>query len=133
VTGSLTWYVNQWALSVVGRYHSGWPRTPLLITPVLDAAGALTGIEGDLSQHNQDNYDDYFRVDMRLSRTIDLNKGSFQFYVEIFNLLNNNNQCCVSDYELAVGPPLTASPSYDDFLPFFPSFGFVWTFGPGAG
>ncbi len=133
LTANLTWHGEHWALSLVGRHHSGWPQTPLLITPILDAGDALIGIEGDLSQRNQGNYDDYFRVDMRLSRTVDLNRGSFQFYVEIFNLLNTKNQCCVADHELAVGPPLTASPNFDEFLPLFPSFGFVWTFGPGAG
>jgi outer membrane cobalamin receptor len=133
LTGNLTWHGERWALSVVGRYHSGWPQTPLLITPVLDAGDALIGVEGDLSQRNQANYDDYFRVDMRLSRTVGLKRGSFQFYLEIFNLLNSKNQCCVADHELAIGPPITASPNFDEFLPLFPSFGFVWTFGPGAG
>lgn len=133
VTGNLTWYFDQWILSLAGRYHSGWPQTPLLVTPVLDAGGALVGVDAELSGRNQSNYDDYLRIDMRLSRTINLKRGSFQFYVEIYNLLNTKNQCCVADYELVYGPPLTASPNIDDYLPFFPSFGFVWTFGPGAG
>jgi hypothetical protein len=133
ITGNLTWHGKRWALSLLGRYHSGWPQTPLLLTPILDAGGAVVGIDGELSARNQARYDDYFRIDMRLSRTVDLKKGSFQFYVEIFNLLNTNNQCCVADHDLAYGPPLSASPNYDEFLPFFPSFGFVWTFGPGAG
>lgn len=132
-TGNLTWHGPKWALSLVGRYHSGWPQTPLLLKPILDSGGAVAGIEGDLSARNQDRYDDYFRIDMRLSRTVELTKGSFQFYVEIFNLLNTGNPCCVAGYDLAIGPPLTAQPSYDEFLPFFPSFGFLWTFGPGAG
>ena len=104
-----------------------------MVTPILDAGGALVGIDSDLSQRNQTRYDDYFRIDMRLSRTVDLHRGSFQFYVEIFNLLNTSNECCVSGHDLTVGPPLTAAPSYDVYLPFFPSFGFVWTFGPGVG
>jgi len=133
VTANLTWYFERWVLSLAGRYHSGWPQTPLLVTPILDAGGALVGVDAELTQRNQSNYDDYFRIDMRLSRTIDLKRGSFQFYVEIYNLLNTKNPCCVSDHELVYGPPLTASPNFDDYLPFFPSFGFVWTFGPGTG
>ncbi len=133
VTGNLTWYFKRWVLSLAGRYHSGWPQTPLLVTPIIDAGGALVGVDAELSQRNQSSYGDYFRIDTRLSRTIDLKRGSFQFYVEIYNLLNTKNQCCVSDHDLVYGPPLAASPNFDDYLPFFPSFGFVWTFGPGAG
>lgn len=132
-TGNLTWYGEKWTLSLVGRFHSGWPRTPLLVTPVLDAGGSLVDIDGDLSQRNQSNYDDYFRVDMRLSRTLELKRSSFQFYVEVFNLLNTENQCCVSGHDLTFLPIVTASPNFDAYMPFFPSFGFVWTFGPGFG
>lgn len=132
VTGSISWRFNDWILSVVGRYHSGWPQTPLLLVPVEDDSGSLIGYEGDLSQRNQSNYDDYFRVDMRLSRTIDFERSSFQFYLELFNVFNTENECCVAGHDLSIGSTVTASPNYDAFLPFFPSFGFVWTFGPGA-
>jgi hypothetical protein len=133
VTGSLTWRGEKWILSLVGRYHSGWPQTPLLVTPILDAGGSVIDFDSDLSQRNQSRYDDYFRLDMRLSRTVELGRGSFQYYVEIFNLLNTENQCCVAGHDLTFVPALSVSPNYDAFLPFFPSFGFVWTFGPGAG
>lgn len=133
VTGNLIWRRNRWVFSLVGRYHSGWPRTPLLVNPLLDAGGELISINGDLSQLNQTNYDDYFRVDLRLSRTVDLNRGSFQYYLEIFNLFNTENQCCVSNHNVSFGPTITLSPSFDAYLPLFPSFGFVWTFGPGVG
>lgn len=132
-TVSLTWHYRNWVLSVVGRYHSGWPRTPLLVSPILDASGSLIAIDADLSQRNQSNYDDYSRVDMRLSRTVELSRSSFQFYLELFNVLNTENECCVAGHDLNIGSTVTASPNYDAFLPFFPSFGFVWTFGPGAG
>lgn len=133
VTGSLTWHIGKWSMSMVGRYHSGWPQTPLLVTPILDAGETLIAINSDLSQRNQGNYDDYLRVDARLSRTVDLNRGSFQFYVEIFNLFNTDNQCCVAGHDLNFAPTVSVSPNYDSYMPFFPSFGFIWTFGPGAG
>ena len=132
ITASLTWRFKDWVLGVVGRYHSGWPRTQLLLTPVLDDSGSLIGLNGDLSQHNQSNYDDYYRVDMRLSRTIELRQSSIQFYLEIFNVFNIENECCVAGHDLTIGASVTASPNYDAYLPFFPSFGFVWTFGPGV-
>ena len=132
VTGNLTWHGDKWMLSLVGRYHSGWPQTPLLVTSILDAGGSLIALDSDLSQRNKTSFNDYFRVDARLSRTVELDRGSFQYYFEIFNLLNTENQCCVADFNLTFGQTVSASPNIDDFLPFFPSFGFVWTFGPGA-
>jgi hypothetical protein len=132
VTGNLTWRGDKWTLSVVGRYHSGWPRTPLLVTSILDAGGALVAVDSDLSQRNRTSFDDYFRIDARLSRTVKLARGSFQYYFEIFNIFDTANECCVSDHDLAIGPTVAALPNIDEFLPIFPSFGFVWTFGPGA-
>jgi len=102
------------------------------LNPVLGDDGSLIGYEGDLSQRNQSSYDDYFRVDMRLSRMIDFERSSFQFYLEVFNVFNTENECCVAGHDLSIGSTVTASPNYDAFLPFFPSFGFVWRFGPGA-
>jgi outer membrane cobalamin receptor len=133
LTGNLSWRGEKWTLSLVARYHSGWPLTPLLVTPILDASGAMVAIDGDLSQRNQTNYDDYFRVDVRLSRTVDLDRGSFNYYFEIFNLFNTENQCCVAGHNLTVQPTVSVSPNFDAYMPFFPSFGVVWTFGPGAG
>lgn len=132
VTGNLTWHGEKWTLSLVARYHSGWPQTPLLVRSILDEGGALIGFDGDLSQRNAAQFEDYFRVDARLSRTVALARGSFQYYFEIFNLTNAKNQCCVSGFDVTFDQTVRASPNFDEFLPFFPAFGFVWTFGPGA-
>lgn len=132
VTGNLTWYWRKWSLSVVGRYHSGWPRTPLLLLPVFDGGGGFIGADSDLTQRNQQEYDDYSRVDLRLSRSVELENSVFEYYFEIYNLFNTDNQCCVSDHDLEFGTSVVAAPNVDEFLPFFPSFGFVWTFGAGA-
>ena len=133
LTANLTWRGERWMLSMVGRWRSGWPRTPLLVESIIDQGGNLIEIDSDLSQRNSSKYADYFRVDLRLSRTIKLERGSFQYYFEIFNVFNYENECCVPDHDLDLGGPvITVQPNIDDFLPFFPSFGFVWTFGPGA-
>jgi len=128
----MTWQLSDWILSVVARYHSGWPRTILVPVTMVDDDGTVIGVDSDLSQRNQSNYDDYSRVDVRLSRTFEFQKSTFQLYLEIFNVFDTENECCVAGFELSPGSPFTASPNYDAFLPFFPSFGFVWTFGPGA-
>ncbi|NNE05585.1 MAG: TonB-dependent receptor plug domain-containing protein [Xanthomonadales bacterium] len=132
LTGNLSWQGDKWLISLVGRYRSGWPRTPLLLSSIVDTGGAIVEIDTDLSQRNRSNYDDYMRFDVRFSRTVKLDRGSFQYYFEIFNLFNTSNECCVPDHDLSLNPVISVQPNIDDFLPFFPSFGFVWTFGPGS-
>jgi hypothetical protein len=63
---------------------------------------------------------------------VPLERGSFEYYLEVFNVFDISNQCCTSGHSLSFGPSVSASPQYDDYLPLFPSFGFVWKFGPGA-
>ena len=132
LTGNLSWQGDKWLISVVGRYRSGWPRTPLLLTSLVDKGGTIVGIDVDLSQRNATSYDDYFRVDVRFSRTVPLDRGSLEYYFEVFNVFNTDNQCCVPDHDLSLDPVISAQPNIDDFLPFFPSFGVKWTFGRGA-
>jgi len=131
-TANLTWRGDYWNMSAIGSYHSGRPRTNLLVIPILDSAGDVVGINYDLSQRNRGRFDGYSRVDVRLSRDVNLPRSIFQFYFEIFNLFNTTNECCVPGHNLTLGNTIVASPVFDDYLPFFPSFGFVWTFGPGV-
>lgn len=131
-TGNLTWHMENWTLNATARFHSGWPRTQLEVTPAFDDTGRFIGAESDLSNLNAEYYDDYFRIDVRLSRSVELSNSNVEFYVEVFNLLDTENRCCVTGHNLQLSPSVTTTPNFGDQLPFFPSFGFVWTFGPGA-
>ena len=132
VTANVSWRGERWSLSFIARYHSGWPRTPLLVDAIVDGSNNIVGVTADLSRRNSAEFDDYSRLDVRVSRRVPLSRGSFEYYFEVFNLLDSANQCCTSNHRLSIGQGLTVSPEFDDFLPFFPSFGFVWRFGPGA-
>lgn len=132
VIASLTWTGEKWSFSATARYRSGWPRTPLLATGVFDADGNLVGVNSNLSQRNTDSLDNYARLDLRLSRYVPLARGSFEYYFELFNMFDADNQCCVTHHDLVIGQTVSAAPEFDDFLPRFPSFGFIWRFGSGA-
>jgi outer membrane cobalamin receptor len=132
LTASVAWQGAKWSVSAIGRWHDGWPRTPLEVVPIVDAGGNVIGYDADLSRRNQDRYDDYSRIDVRVSRLVPLSRGSFQYYFEIFNLLDTSNPCCTSEHVLIVNPGVSVTPTIDDYLPRFPSFGFLWKFGPGA-
>jgi outer membrane receptor protein involved in Fe transport len=132
LTANLAWHGGRWSVSVVARYHSGWPRTPLLVEPVIDDNDNIVGVIPDLTQRNSATFDNYSRVDFRVSRHVPLSRGSFEYYFELFNVFDSKNECCTSDHTLSIGSGISVAPEIDDYLPLFPSFGFVWRFGPGA-
>lgn len=132
VTANVAWRGDRWSVSAVGRFHTGWPRTPLLVTPVLDGSGNVVGVDPDLTQRNEREYDNYSRIDFRVSRYVPLSRSNLEFYFELFNVFDTANQCCTTNHALNIGPAISVAPTFDDFLPRFPSFGFVWQFGPGA-
>lgn len=132
LTANIEWRSDKWTFSAVGRYHSGWPRTPLNVNLVFDGAGNVVGIEADLSARNSTEFDDYSRLDIRASRRVELERGSFEYYFELFNVFDTGNQCCTSSHTLTLGQGASVAPEFDEFLPRFPSFGFIWRFGPGA-
>lgn len=131
-TANLMWRGEKWRFSLVARYHSGWPRTPLLVEPVIDNNNNIVGVTPDLSERNSSTFDDYSRVDFRISRDVPLRNGSFEYYFEVFNVFDQSNQCCTTDHTLSIGQGISVAPEFDEFLPLFPSFGFIWRFGPGA-
>lgn len=132
VTGNLIWRGERWSVSAVARYHSGWPRTPLVATPIFDAGGVIVGVDVDLTKRNSERFDDYSRVDVRVTRRVPLARGSFEYYLEVFNVFDTANPCCTSNHVFDVGASVSVSPLFDNYLPLFPSFGFVWRFGAGA-
>ena len=88
------------------------------------ASGPQLGIVP--GERNADNYDDYTRVDIRVSRDIQLKRSEFRYYFEASNLFNTRNICCIDDFEILSGPVLQLQE--DDWGGFLPSFGFIWTF-----
>ena len=133
VTAGITWRGDKWRATAIGRYRSGWPRTPLVPVPITDPQGNLIGVEPDLSGRNSARFDSYSRVDVRLARNFDVRRGELTVYLEIFNLFDARNPCCTSNYILNLGEGVSVSPIVDDYLPRFPSFGFLWRFGQGVG
>ncbi len=131
-TANVRWQGERWSLSAIARYHSGWPRNDLRVTPLFNDAGDVIDIETDFSRRNGRRYNDYTRVDVRASRRVRLRRSEFSFYFELFNVFNTTNECCVIGPYLSTGSSASASPVLDDYLQFFPSFGFVWAFGPGV-
>ena len=72
----------------------------------------------------------YTRVDLRANRDVQLRNSKISFYLEVTNLLNSKNECCIENYHLEQGRNgavfLDTETGY--WLPMLPSFGFQWEF-----
>ena len=72
---------------------------------------------------------DFASVDLRLSRRFDVPRGSLLAFIEISNVLNRNNVCCI-DWDIeedSLGNDvLEYSPDY--WMPLLPAVGILWEF-----
>ena len=79
---------------------------------------------------NAERLSAYARLDLRANRDVMLANSKLSFYLEVTNLLNRKNECCIETYHVVPGrnnqPFLDIEPSY--WLPMLPSFGFQWEF-----
>lgn len=120
----LNWQGARWNFNVASAWHSGWPRTEpevgLVDTPSGPQPGVVPGVR------NASRYEDYFRVDTRVSRNVDLQRGTFTYFFEIYNLFDTVNPCCIDEQGLLPGPSLRLDEG--TWAPRMPSFGFTWTF-----
>jgi hypothetical protein len=128
-TGNLQWQGSKWRASLASTYHSGWPTTAVNPTEVLNPDGT-TRLAPVLGPRNGENLDAFWRVDLRASREVRLERGKLTWYLEVFNLLNRDNPCCIEDFALVSRPDgsFAAQPSFDYWLPLLPSFGVLYEF-----
>lgn len=75
---------ERWSLSLSGSAHTGWPTTPVT------APGAL-------GPRNSDRFPDYARFDAKASRAFPLSGGRLRLDLEIVNLTDRENVCCVDE------------------------------------
>ena len=124
-----SWTGAKWNVSLAGLFHSGTPTTYIGIetTPL---PGGGTAVEGVVGERNAEHMSPYTRVDLRANRDVQLRNSKISFYLEVTNLLNSKNECCVETYHLEPrgngGVFLATETGY--WLPMLPSFGFQWEF-----
>lgn len=124
-----SWTGAFWNFSFAGLIHSGAPTTALGIesTPLPDGGYEVQGVVGP---RNEENLGTYARLDVRMNRDVMLANSKLSLYVEITNLLNRRNECCVEDYRIE--PRANQAPvlilEKGHYLPLLPSFGLQWEF-----
>ena len=109
-------------MSLGGLYHNGTPTTYIGIEN--------NPVQGVVGERNAENFSAYTRLDLRANRDVQLRNSKLSFYLEVTNLLNSQNECCINDYRVVPGRngQFALETDIGYWLPMLPSFGFQWEF-----
>ncbi len=118
---SLNWDCERWNFNISGLLRSGWPYTPVRYSGDSGAQPYM-----DPADYNTERLSHYMRFDVRIMRNMPLRNGDhFQYYLEVYNILNADNECCTYFDSDDKGNRI---PQSDTWLPLLPSFGVRYTF-----
>jgi hypothetical protein len=100
--------------------HTGWPYTDVVLangTPVL-------------GPRNEVRHPTYHRLDLRASHRFPLGKGSLRAYIEVMDIYNQRNECCIDSVRLRkpAGSQPTLDIRFETWIGRVPSFGLEWEF-----
>ena len=123
------WSNEVWNLSAAAGIHSGWPTSDLtLVEDGVDDDGepVYVAVPGP---RNVVRLGTFASVDVRLSRTFDVRRGSLLVFVEVSNVLNRQNECCL-DWDLTddENGATELERGLDYWLPLLPAIGVLWEF-----
>ncbi len=121
--GGLSWRGVSWDASVAATWHTGWRTTELELATLVPFPLVAVG------ERNATRLSDFASIDLRIARRFDLGSaGELTAFVEINNLLERSNECCV-EYQIEDEfNPAVLDVKVQDSLPLIPSAGFVWKF-----
>lgn len=118
LNAGLAWTQRPWTLSASTTWHTGWRRNELRIVSAENPSAPVLA----LSPLNQAEWRNYFSLDLRASWSHKLQYGALESFVEVDNVTNHSNLCCVNyaieDQQLE-GDTTT-------WLPRFALFGITW-------
>ena len=118
---------ERWSFSLAGVWHTGWPTTPVtgVLTTLPDGSTRITPVRGAL---NSDRFPDYGRLDVKASRLFSVPGGRLRLDLEVVNLTDRENACCVDEFFFAPGADGTVDVSreLDHWLGITPSLSLFW-------
>jgi outer membrane cobalamin receptor len=118
LTAGVQWTQGPWDVTMSNRFHSGWPLTPVAVTE--------TG-EVSVGARNSVRIDDFNSLDVRVNRRFELPRGQLDVFVEVTNLLNQSNACCLKLSSLRNADGRLAFETERRYwLGIVPSIGFLW-------
>lgn len=123
VTLGVVWSKGPWTASLANSYHSGWPRTPLLV----EQDSGIPRVSSEV--RNRDRFGSYNSLDLRVTRVFALSRGVLDVFAEVTNATSKANPCCVQ-YEPRVDESgnVRYESDVDSWLPLVPSVGVLWRY-----
>ena len=126
----LHWSNGPWDVALAAAAHGGWPSTDLTLEETGTSPGGEPIYTAFPGVRNALRHPAFASVDFRLSRRFELPRGSLIAFVEVSNLTNRKNVCCI-DWDLEIddtsGDAMLES-SNDYWLPMLPAIGILWEF-----
>lgn len=120
VKGGGEWKGDAWTVTMNAAYRSGWPITSLGLSDGQLVAGRFNDRRLPASAS----------LDVLASRHLPTDRGELSWYVEVSNLLDRRNECCL-DYDISPGAgggsPVLAT-TLDRSFGAVPNLGLRWTF-----
>jgi hypothetical protein len=120
---------ERWSVSVIGSIHTGWPTTPRQASLETPPGGTPEIVTQD-GPRNSDRFPTYGRLDLKLRRAVAVPRGSLRLTLEVINLTDRKNPCCIDEfvYEPQPDDTVLVDPKYDHWLGITPSFSALWEF-----
>ena len=120
---------HAWRLAAGAVYHSGWPTTAVSAAVAAGPARA-PALVYTVGERNAARNPYYQRLDLRAVRNLSVPRGELSLVLEVTNLLDRDNVCCVDEFIVHRRPDGSVSLERRDvgWLPRVPSFGVSWRF-----
>ena len=128
------WRVNPaWQLSASWQYHTGWPYTEQTLDVVVAPGANGEAVElhkRGFGPFNAERLPSYHRLDVRVTRAIQLRASRLELYLDVFNAYNRTNLRGYEWYLRHVGGGrfVAAREAGEEQLPIMPTLGFRWVF-----
>lgn len=128
--GGLGWSNGRWDVSLAASVHTGWPLTELTLAEAGVDEDGETVYVAVIGDRNAGRHPDFASLDARISRTWKLRRGSLMAFIEVANLTNRQNECCLDfDY----GPDEDTGEIFfergvDYWTGLLPAIGILWEF-----
>lgn len=129
IQAGVGWRSEKWNFSAAASVHTGWPTTNLeLVEDGTDVDGEpiFVAIPGP---RNAQKHGTFASVDARLSRKFKLRRGTLLVFLEITNVFDRNNECCL-DWDFSEDPASNdrLERGVDYWMPLLPAIGVLWEF-----
>jgi len=112
---------NRWQLSTAFQFHSGWPYTEVILASRDTPDGTVFWLQG--GEQWGSRFDSYNRLDLRINRYFPLKKGRITAFIEILNILDQQNVRQYNYHLARVGNYYSLNKDPETWFGWMPSFG----------